>query len=340
MRHGLLEDVLCTSIHRIRDRVVEGKHVVVPLHFLNAGVASAPHDHEANERKQDENCENGKNEVHVQSIARFVACGLNFIARARCALIATSGFEFGFQIHQTRLEGNLFVCGGFCQLRFNISDVGRQVRHIPFEQGIVHVDGCWKLFGCDPLDGAGSLVVLAHIVHGFYGETDVVHVSHAVGTCICTVVEDCRDVHHLRPSHVCAGHVHVILPESIAGARKLVAERPCHRDDVEIRSVFGQKDGGRRRLGFVSISHVDVQVTAAVIHLGDIKRQGIKHINSHDVRIGVHSVGCGNGHRLFAHLFEEKDHVAVKNAVTCSARFRRRDSDECLLDGAVHIGHA
>ena len=98
MRHGLLEDVLCTSMHEFATVSLKGSMSL--FHFISSTPESPrPHDHEANESKQDENCENGKNRF-MSNPSPFVACGLNFIARARCALIATSGFEFGFQIHQ------------------------------------------------------------------------------------------------------------------------------------------------------------------------------------------------------------------------------------------------
>ena len=185
-----------------------------------------------------------------------------------------------------------------------------------------------------------SLVLLAGVVNGSNGQGDVVHVSHAVSSSKATVTVRRRDVHFLSPPHVGTGQVEVVFPESIARTGEFVAQGPGHGDDVERRRAVGKEERRRWRLRFVGVLHVDIQVTATVVVLRNVERQGVKHIDRHDVAVGCKAIGGGNGDRLLANLLEQEDHVAVKDAVTRRTGFGRRHGDEGLVNGTVDIGQA
>ena len=114
----------------------------------------------------------------------------------------------------------------------------------------------------------------------------------------------------MRPARAGARHVKIVLPEAVARSRKLVAQRPGNRDHREGRRCFSKGKGSRRRLGFVGINHVDVEVARAIIGLGDVERQGIKDVHRDFVAVGGVAIGGGDGDGLYANFFKLENEVA------------------------------
>ena len=252
---------------------MDGECFRVPLGFI--GLSTVSHEHQAEQSSQDEHADHDHNHVRVQSTFSVVsAVALNVLRGTIRTRVLAGNIEFGVEFHQARIQRcNFGAAGVLSQLGFKIGNVSRQICDVPCKQVIVHVRWCWKFFGRHPLGGIGRLVFLAKIVHGLDRQSDVVHVSHAVGSSKAAVAIGRWNVHFLRPAGSGARHVQIVFPESIAGSRQLIAKRPRHRDDREGGCGVRQRKGGGWGLGFIGINHVDGKITGAIVRLRNIERQ-------------------------------------------------------------------
>ena len=244
---------------------MDGECFRVPLGFI--GLSTVSHEHQAQQSGQDEHADHGQNHGRVQSAFSVVSTvALNVLRGAIRTRVPASNVEFGVEFHQASIQRCNFGAAGILgQLGFEFGNVSRQVCNVPCEQVIVHVGRCRKFFGCHPLGGVGRFVLLAKVVNSLDRQSDVVHVSHAVGSCEATVTVGRWNVHFLRPAGGRARHVQIVFPESVAGSGQLIAQRPCHGDDREGGCGFRQRKGGRWRLGFVRVDHVDGKITGAIV---------------------------------------------------------------------------
>ena len=166
---------------------MNGKRGFVPLEFLGLTAATS-HEHQSKESGHDEDANDDEDEVHVQSGSFLCSRALDFIHRAISACIFTRSIKLGVKFHQTGFKARLVIGVGWVRkLCFNLFNVGDEVSHVPLEQGIVHLGRRRQCFGGQPLGGLTGLVFLTSIVNRSHGQTDVVHVAHAVDTCIASI---------------------------------------------------------------------------------------------------------------------------------------------------------
>ncbi len=277
----MLEDLTSATVHGVGHGVVNGERFRVPLHFLGLATATT-HEHQAEEGCHNEHADHDEDDVHVEAAFSVIgAVALNFFGWAVCTGVVAGNVKVGVEFSQTRFKGHLVrLVGVIGQLCLNFGDFSHEFGHVPVKEFLFHLGRRWKLFGRHPLRGVAGLVLLAEVVDSTDRETDVIHVSHAVGAGVATITVGGGNVHLLDPAGAGPGHVQVVLPEAVAGSGQLVAQGPGDRNHREGWRTIGQGKRCGWRLGLVGVVyHVNVEVAGAIIVLRDVKRKGVKDVH-------------------------------------------------------------
>jgi len=83
-----------------------------------------------------------------------------------------------------------------------------------------------------------------------------------------------------------------------------------------------------------------MHVAAAVVHLGEVERQGVVDVHGDGVDVGVKAVGGADRDGVITGFFEIDDHVTIQEVVAGCSGFIGGHGDEGLIDRVVNIGHA